>query len=85
MEPFALRERGHADVPIGDHAPDVACVVDDRHAAAVVVPHDLRGAIERFVGAARRDILRHELRNLHRGLLLSKPRIDSLKAVGSCE
>ena len=58
----------HADVPIGDHGDELRIAValeHDRHAAAVVVPHDLGCAGEGVVGAARPDCPGHELLDLH--------------------
>jgi len=46
FERHALCVCSHADVAIGDDSDEPALAVDDRHASAIVFPHDASGRIQ---------------------------------------
>ena len=64
---FALKQGGHADVAIGNHACHAIDAIAGAHgqASAILIPHELRGTVESVLGLAGRDQFGHQLFYTH--------------------
>jgi hypothetical protein len=65
----ALEVGGHADVAIRDHADHGVLLVHDRHATAILLPHELGSSVHVIGREARGDAGLHHLGNVHFSIL----------------
>src|SRR5208283_2000227 len=78
LQRSALGLGGHTDVPVGEKADRSAQVIDYRNSSARLIPHYLRGLVQRISRTAGFDVTIHDLLNFHRRLSVKSTRMGKL-------
>jgi putative membrane protein len=78
------RERGHADVAVGDHPDGAAPIIDDRDRTAVTLPHDPRRVGQRALSTTGENASGHHACDVHWAIPSATP-TTATSSVGATE